>query len=53
MRQCVDLTTLPWNAGRGKSIWWEADRLQVTVLSNVERVAWLAGRSVDTVRDSI
>ena len=53
VRQRVDLATLPRDARRGQSVWWEADWLQVAVLAHVERVAWLTGRSIDTVRDSI
>ena len=53
VRQRVDLPTLPGDAGRGESIGGEADRLEVAVLTHVERVARLTGGSIDTVRDSI
>ena len=53
VRQRVDLPALPGDARRGESVWGEADWLQVAVLTHVERVAWLTGRSIDTVRDSI
>ena len=51
--QRVNLPTLPGDTRRGQSVLWEADWLQVAVLTHVERVAWLTGRSIDTVRDSI
>ena len=53
MGQSVDLATLSWHSSCGHRVMREGDWLQLIILTNMERVAWLAAGTIDTIADTI